>query len=257
MGTGAIRERVHLPLDAVLDVSGGPSNSAGRSVVPDGAHRMSTARPSPRLRRLLGGAVGTLLVVGPGVVRAGRRPLAHGRNRAWLTVAAVLVLTSLVALIAEQARTDRRRAADAAQASASSRAALLPPTPNQAARALVEAVADDDSSVCALALSPTAAGQLATATATPDCAAAIHALASRVVDPIHYRGPDNDAITDTLAPDGQTGTADVCHLSWGGSPGTRDGTTAERRPQPGPQLGRLDLARILSRGYQIIAFVPC
>lgn len=243
---------MYLPLDAVLDVSDDPPKWGGRSFVLGGARRRSTDRPSPHRRRLLAAAVGTSVPF-----RAGRRLLADGRNRAWLAVAAVLVLASLVALIVEQARTDRRRAADEAQASALSRAASLPPTPNQASRALVEAVAGDDSSVCDLALSPTAAGQLATATATPDCAAAIHALASRVTDPVHYQGPDNDAITDTVAPDGQTGTADACHLSWDGLSDVHGGTTPERRPQPGPQLGRLDLARILGRGYQIIAFVPC
>jgi hypothetical protein len=71
------------------------------------------------------------------------------------------------------------------------------------------------------------------------------------------QSPDVRAVTVTLSPDGQTGTADACHLSWDGLSGVLDGTTADSLRQPGPQLGRLDLARVLGRGYQIVAFTPC
>lgn len=47
------------------------------------------------------------------------------------------------------------------------------------------------------------------------------------------------------------------HLSWDGLSGVLDDTTTADHRLPGPQLGRLDISRILGHGYQIIAFVPC
>lgn len=150
-----------------------------------------------------------------------------------------------------------RRASQWAQVSELNRAQLLPTTPARAARALLRAVADDDPTVCATTLSPFAAGQLAAAAGAPDCPAAVHAVASRVVDPRRYATPDGNAVTHTLAPDGQTGTVDACHLTWPGLTGIVHGRAADSACPPGPQLGRLDLVRVLGQGYEVVRFATC
>ena len=72
-----------------------------------------------------------------------------------------------------------------------------------------------------------------------------------------YATPDFDAITQTLSADGASGTADACHLSWDGLTGILHGDASVPGPAPGPQLGRLTLARTLGQGYQIVGFTPC
>ena len=75
-------------------------------------------------------------------------------------------------------------------------------------------------------------------------------------DPHRYVAPDFDAVTQTLSPDGQSATVDRCGLSWDGLAGILHGTTPPGSP-PGPQLGRLDLTRVLGQGFQVARFTPC
>jgi hypothetical protein len=82
-------------------------------------------------------------------------------------------------------------------------------------------------------------------------------MAARVRDRQRYAAPDSDAITQTLSVDGESGMVDACHLSWDGLTGILHGDASVHGPAPGPQLGRLFLARALGQGYQIVGFTPC
>jgi hypothetical protein len=77
-----------------------------------------------------------------------------------------------------------------------------------------------------------------------------------VVDPRRYTVPDSDAIPTSPSPDGQSATADLCGLSWDGLGAVVHGTTAAGLPA-GPQLGRLDLTRVLGQGYRITHLTRC
>jgi hypothetical protein len=77
-----------------------------------------------------------------------------------------------------------------------------------------------------------------------------------VVDPRRYEAPDADAVPSTVTRDGQSAAVDVCRLSWNGVTGILRGTPPSA-PPPGPQLGRLDLTRVLGLGYKEVHFAPC
>lgn len=177
-------------------------------------------------------------------------------GRVLLLAAVLLILGGAVGLTVEHVRAEQREATEWAQASALSRAKLLPPTPGRAARTLLDAITDTDPTVCGLMLSPPAGDQLAAAVGAADCAGALRQLSGQVVEPRRYPAPDHDAIPTTLSPDGQSGTADLCAMSWHDLAGILHGTTPPG-PAPGPQLGRLELTRVLGQGYQIVRFTPC
>jgi hypothetical protein len=201
-------------------------------------------------------AAGTLVEVVL-LTRNGRGNGARGRRLGvLLAAAAMLAAAGAVELVVEHHHAQQRRAAEWAHASEINRAQLLPRTPARAAQVLLRAVADGDPTVCTTVLAPAAAEELAAAVGVPDCAGAMRVLADRVVDPQRYVAPDFDAVTQTLSPDGQSATVNVCRLSWDGLAGILHGTTPPG-PPPGPQLGRLDLTRVLGQGFQVARFTPC
>jgi hypothetical protein len=198
-------------------------------------------------------------VAGAVPLRTGRGLGSPHRFPALLSVAGVLAAVGTTGLVVEHGRSEQRRAGE--RASALGRARLLPDTPDRSARTLLgvlagDAAAETDPPVCTLLLSPTAADQLATAAGAADCRAALRVLSARVRDHDLYPVPDEDTIPTALSPDGETATADLCRMAWTRLPGAAP-LDALPEPPPGPQLGRLDLARVLGQGYQITQFTPC
>jgi len=76
------------------------------------------------------------------------------------------------------------------------------------------------------------------------------------VDSHRHSTPDVDGTPQTLSPDGQSGTVDLCHMTWDGVMVVLNGTAASE-PSPGPQPGRLDLTRTFGWGCQVTQFTPC
>jgi hypothetical protein len=60
-----------------------------------------------------------------------------------------------------------------------------------------------------------------------------------------------------VSADGQSATVDACRWSGDGLAGILDGTIGTPASSPGPQLGRLHLARVLEQGYQVVRVTPC
>jgi hypothetical protein len=48
----------------------------------------------------------------------------------------------------------------------------------------------------------------------------------------------------------------MCHLTWGGATAVWTGASGAAG-SAGPQVGRLDLTRMLGQGYQVTRFTPC
>lgn len=220
---------------------------------------------------LLIGGTTTAVTVGPAAPRP-LLPAAHAANAAHATstspatlrrsvlhwrlhlalLGALTAALGLVGLVQQHAATERQRAAQEQHASALARARLLPPSPPQAAHALLDAIADNDPSACNTLLDTTGAAQLATNTHTTDCPAAIHALSSRVVDRNRYPQPDSSTIPTTTL--GDTATVDTCHMTWLGLSGIL-GTAPT--PAVGPQTGQLRLTRVLGQGWTITDIHKC
>jgi hypothetical protein len=123
------------------------------------------------------------------------------------------------------------------------------------ARTLLDAVTEADPMVCTLLLTPAAGAQFAAAAGTRDCAGALPVLAALVTDAGRYPAPDSDAIPTTLSRTGRPPPR-TCADELGRPLGILDGTTRPG-PSPGPQLGRLHLARVLGEGYQVTSYTPC
>ena len=190
--------------------------------------------------------VGALVLVLTGGWQRG--PHAGVRPRV-LLLGAAMALAGGAGLTVEHLDDVHQAAEQNAQTSALSRAALLPPSPDQVARSLVNAVADGDTAGCGLLLTPQATDQLAATVGAPACPTTIRALSARVLDRQQYARPDADTITTTSTA-ADRATVDACHLTWGSSTVFGRPPTS---PAPGPQLGYLDVARVLGRGYQITA----
>lgn len=194
------------------------------------------------------------------VLTHGDRMSGQTRGRVWLrasvTLAVVLAASGVVVLVVDHVRVQQQRAQQWEQASEFNRAQLLPGSPTKAGRVLLQAVARSDASVCETVFTPGAAAQLAAATGALSCPAAVRVLADRVVDPHRYPVPDSHATPQALAPDAESGSVDLCHLTWDGVAAILNGTAAAG-PAPGPQLGRLDLTRVLGQGYQVDRVAPC
>jgi hypothetical protein len=171
-------------------------------------------------------------------------------------LAAVLAVAGTAGLVVEHRAAQQRRTDEWAQASELNRVQLLPRSPGRVARTLLRAIAEGDTTVCATLLAPAAADQLAHAVGAADCAGAVRVLTARVVDPRGYPAPDADATPSILSSDGQSAGLDLCGLRWDGVAAILQGTPAPG-PQPGPQVGRLDLGRVLGQGYQIVRITPC
>ncbi len=130
-----------------------------------------------------------------------------------MLLAVVLAVTGAGGLVVEHLHAQQRRGQQWAQVSEFNRAQLLPTSP---ARALLEAIADADPTVCTTLLAPAAAAQLATTVGAPDCPTAVRVLADQLIDARRYPAPDFDALPQTLAPDSHTGIADMCRMTWHG-----------------------------------------
>jgi hypothetical protein len=68
---------------------------------------------------------------------------------------------------------------------------------------------------------------------------------------------DHNAIPTTLSANGQVGTADMCRMTWNGVAAILAGEGGHNASPPGPQIGRLQLTRVLGQGYQVAGFTPC
>lgn len=129
---------------------------------------------------------------------------------------------------------------------------MLPGSPARAVQALMRAIADDEPGAACSAFTPTAAAQLATAQDAVDCADAVHRLHVQVRAPDRYARPDRGTVTETVAPDGQTGTGNGCALTWTGIAQLLDpGSAATSTVAPGPAPGVLDGQRQLGQGYLV------
>jgi hypothetical protein len=170
-----------------------------------------------------------------------------------LAVGMVLFLVAGAGWVAETVVDAQRRAAVEAQKQAYSRARLLPRSPWDALGAVMDAVAEGDTSgACALLFTPPARDQLAAAFDAPDCPAAVRAWQARVVRPGDYDlSPRLRGDVATVSPDGETATVTGCGLRWY-SPLTGD------LPDAGPPSpGRMQLRRVLGIGYEITDYRPC
>lgn len=178
------------------------------------------------------------------------RPWRRRRSRHVARSLVVGAAVGVIGLVATHLPDERTRAAEWG----ASDTVRLPDSPQQVVRTLLDVVARGDGpEVCGTLLSPDAAGQLAAASGTPDCRAALQALTARVTDRDLYPIPDYESIAVVPAAD-ERATADACGLSWSRMSGVPDGPA---EPAPGPQLGRLDLARLPGQGYQVVGFTRC
>ena len=203
-------------------------------------------------------------VAAVGAACGGERVCGHGRRRVLAVAAAVLAVAGTTGLVGEHRAAQQRRTTAWAHASQLNRAQLLPRSPGRVARTLLGAIAEGDTTVCATLLAPAAGDQLAHAVGAADCADAVKVLAARVVDPRRYPAPDAATTPSTLSSDGQSAGLDLCGLRWDGVAAILHGTpTPGPQPvpdlglQPGPQLGRLDLSRVLGQGLPIVHITPC
>lgn len=164
----------------------------------------------------------------------------------------VLLLGAGSGWVAETVITARQRADSWAQTSDYNRAQLLPHTPRDALGAVMDAVAEGDTSAACSVFSDAARAQLAAAWGAGDCAAAVLAWHARVTRPADYTASvELSGVTTTTSPDRETATVTGCALAWS-SP--IDG----RHPDAGPSSpGRMALRRILGQGYQITDYRPC
>jgi hypothetical protein len=215
-----------------------------------------TAPLWPRL--LVGGAAAVivLLINRPGTDRRPGFEARPSRPTAWLLallLAAGLAIAGLAGLVVQHIAAKHQHTEQVQQA-AQGPAEPLPPTPEQAARALLQAIADGDPNVCTLLLAAPAAAQLTTLTGSPDCPTTVHALAGRVTDPAHYPAPNSDALPVTRDAATRSVTIDACHLTW---PRADQVHSTDPGGPPGPQIGRLDLVPVLGQGYQITSIHPC
>ena len=187
--------------------------------------------------------LGAALVVA-GLVRLPRWQL--------LAVGMVLFLCAGAGWVAETVIAAQQRAASWAQTSDYNRAQLLPRSPRGVLGAVMESVADaDTSAACGLFTEP-AQAQLAAAFDAPDCPAAVLAWHERVTRPEDY-GLSPRLLGDvaTVSPDRETATVAGCGLRWF-SPIEGD------EPPAGPTSpGRMQLRRVLGTGYQITDYRPC
>lgn len=108
---------------------------------------------------------------------------------------------------------------------------------------LAAAAAESDTEVCVY-FTEQGKREFAAAYGVADCAAAVQALAAKVIDPKAYATSPQGATQGKA--NGKT-TVDACHLTW--RPGA---------PPPGPQLGTLTLATgPRGQGYLIDGYRPC
>lgn len=195
-----------------------------------------------------------VLVLGIGVAAIGAlAPLGlEGRSRgAVLAAGALAVCTGAGGVLVDSVVDERQRRAAAEQASAFNRAQLLPATPAQAARQLVDAIATADPTACGM-FAPPAATEFASAAGAPDCRAAVLVRHAALTDPGDYASPDSRALDVQAA--GEAATVDGCSMTWDGLAGILGGTT---RSAPGPQLGVLEVRRELEQGYRITTYRDC
>jgi hypothetical protein len=211
-----------------------------------------------RLDRLLGDwawhvgglavVAGLMLRTGPwdwalaasiGVLLAGLVQLPWWRLAA---VGAVLCVMSGTGWGMDRVRVAQEGAAQQAQAQAQSYDLNQMSRPTRALPVLLRAVGrNDPTPVCSGLMSEAARASFATAVGTPDCPAAVQALAAKVEDPAAYglgRAPSSTT--------GDVLTVDACRLSW--APGVT----------PGPQLGVFTVGRAGSAStYVVTGFRAC
>ncbi|MHA6631887.1 hypothetical protein ACU61A_41195 [Pseudonocardia sichuanensis] len=169
-----------------------------------------------------------------------------------LAVGMVLFLCAGAGWVTETVIAAQQRAASYEQTREHNRAQILPRSPRQVLGAVMETVADGDtSSACSLFTAP-AEVQLAAAFDAPDCAAAVLAWHERVTRPEDYGlSPRLLGDVSTVSPDRETATVAGCGLRWF-SP--VDGA----EPPAGPASpGRMQLRRVLGLGYEITDYRPC
>lgn len=172
-------------------------------------------------------------------------------------LASLLLVGGLVVVGVERVRAANAQAAMDQAAGDFTRAQMLPPSPSRALTALIRAVAEDEPRGVCSAFTPAAGAQLGAAHGAADCPGAIHQLHGQVRDPRRYASPDRDSVTETIAPDGQTGTTDGCALHWTGLPALLRGPTRSAVPPPGPMIGRIDGVREFGQGFRITSYQPC
>jgi hypothetical protein len=169
-----------------------------------------------------------------------------------LAVGMVLFLGAGAGWVTETVIDAQQRAASYEQTRKHNRAQLLPRSPRDVLGAVMETVADGDTSAaCALFTAP-AQLQLADAFDAPNCPAAVLTWHARVTRPDDYGlSPRLNGDTATVSPDRETATIAGCELRWY-SP--IDGTEPAAGP---PSPGRMQLRRVLGLGYEITDYRPC
>ena len=128
-------------------------------------------------------------------------------------------------------------------------ARLRQPSPREVVGRLIADVASDQGTqACTWLFSPEAGHQLAAATGTDSCAAAVHQWATQVTDPRRYELVAWD-YDQTNPPAGLTRVVvNACALSSG---------DPFNSTMPGPQLGVLTIESPTAPGWLITRFQPC
>jgi hypothetical protein len=148
-----------------------------------------------------------------------------------LAVGMVLFLAAGAGYVAETVIAAQQREAGYEQTRAYSHAQLLPRSPRGVLGAVMDSVADTDTTAACALFTDTAARQLAAAWDAPDCTGAVLSWAAQVTRPDDY-GLSPRLLGDvaTLSPDRELATVAGCGLRWSSRSTAPNPTPARPRP---------------------------
>lgn len=163
-----------------------------------------------------------------------------------LALAAVVLIPGAVGFTWERIQDARAAQAELAEQATEAYAKVLPQTPDDALYTLHVLLAEPGGGTdfCYL-FSAGAAAQFAASTHTSGCDVAYSQLAGKVTNGTAYTQYNLPDTATTVT--GDTAVVNGCAATW------------DSTPPPGPQLGKLALARLLpgDGGFQIVGYYPC